>query len=77
MTFFWNVDEKNCKNDIQENYAQGLYSQNFLKQILKNFVTLGLKILRFYRPKVYFQSKYQKMVDVFSCKSKKIPIFYF
>jgi hypothetical protein len=30
---------------------QGGYSQNFLRQILKIFVTLGLNILRFYRPK--------------------------
>ncbi len=37
---------------------EGGYSQNFLRQILKIFVTLGLNILRFYRPKVFLQSKY-------------------
>jgi hypothetical protein len=36
----------------------GGYSQNFLRQILIIFVTLGLKILRFNGPKVFFQSKY-------------------
>ncbi len=34
------------------------YSQNFLQQTLKIFVTLDLNILRFYRQKVPFKSKY-------------------
>ena len=37
---------------------QGGNSQNFLKQSCKIFVTLGLKILRLLRLKVYFWSRY-------------------
>ncbi len=37
----------------------GPYSQNFFRQIVKIFITLGLHILRLYRPKAFFQSKYQ------------------
>jgi hypothetical protein len=38
---------------------QGGYSQNFLRNFFLIFLTLGLSILRFYRPEVFFQSKYQ------------------
>ncbi len=40
---------------------QGGYSQNFLRQILKIFITLGLNILRFYRPKVFFKANISKV----------------
>ncbi len=42
-------------------YYQGGYSQNFLIQILKIFVTLGLIILKFYRPKVFFKANISKV----------------
>ncbi len=54
--------------------ALGGYSQNFLRQILKIFVTLGLNILRFYRLKVFLQQILVKF-DVVYNKSDKIPIF--
>ena len=47
--------------DYINNLAQGGYSQNFLRQILKIFVTLGLNILRFYRPKVFFKANISKV----------------
>jgi hypothetical protein len=37
----------------------GGYSQNFLRKFVKIAVTLGFNSLRFYRSKVFFQSKYQ------------------
>ncbi len=39
----------------------GGYTQTFLRQILKIFVTLGLDILRFYRPKVFFKANISKV----------------
>ncbi len=39
----------------------GGYSQNFLRQILKIVVTLGLNILRFYRPNVFFKANISKV----------------
>jgi hypothetical protein len=40
---------------------QGGYSQNFLRQILKIFVTLGLNILRFYGPKGFFKANISRI----------------
>jgi hypothetical protein len=48
------------RNHIADNY-QGRYSQNFLKQILEIFVALGLNILRFYRPKVFFKGNISRV----------------
>jgi hypothetical protein len=41
--------------------VQGGYSQNFLRQILKIFIILGLNILRFYGPKVFFKANISKV----------------
>ena len=40
----------------QSFFLQGGNSQNFLRQILNIFVTLGLNILRFLRLKVVFKA---------------------
>jgi hypothetical protein len=60
-----------CKKCILEQYVAvkepnlGPYSQNFLQQILKTFVTLGLNILRFYKPKAsVFSKQISVKVDV-------------
>ena len=50
-------------------------SQNFLRQICKIFVTLGLKILRLLRQKIVFNQISLK-VDVNYCKNHKLLIFY-
>ncbi len=42
--------------------------QNFLQQILKFFVFLGLNILIFCRQNVFFQSKYQKRLMISTIK---------
>jgi hypothetical protein len=42
------------------NGCQGWYSQNFLRKFVKIAVTLGLNILRFYRPKVFFKANISK-----------------
>ncbi len=47
-----------------------------LRQILKFFVTLGLNILRFYRPKVFLLKQILVKVDVKYYKTNKIPIVY-
>jgi hypothetical protein len=39
----------------------GGYSQDFVRQILKIFVNLGLNILRFYKPKVFFKANINKV----------------
>jgi hypothetical protein len=39
----------------------GGYSQNFLSKFLKISVTLGLNILSFYRPKVFFKANISKV----------------
>ncbi len=50
--------------------------KNFLSQILKIFVTLGINILRFYRPQAFFSKQVSVKVDVIYYKGSKIPIFY-
>jgi hypothetical protein len=57
--------------------GQGPYSKNFLQQILKIFVTLGLNILKFYRSNVCFSWQISLKVDIIYYKSNKIPIFMF
>jgi hypothetical protein len=56
---------------------QGPNSQNFLRQILKIFVTLGLNILRFLYTKSIFSKQISLKIDIVYYKSNKIPIFMF
>jgi len=55
---------------------QGGNSQNFLGKFVRFFVTVGLKILRFFKLKVYFETDIKLKGDVNCCINYKLPIYY-
>jgi hypothetical protein len=58
-----------------EMYREGRNSQNFLGKFVRFFVTLGLKILIFFRLKVLFEADFIKKC-VNYCINHRVPIFY-
>jgi hypothetical protein len=59
----------------RKNTNPGEYSQNFLGQFVRFFVTLGLKIMRIFRLKVFLKQMSLKG-DVNFCINHKEPIFF-
>jgi hypothetical protein len=59
---------------IWQDMVHGGCSQNFLRQILKIFVTVGLNILRFYRSKVFLKQISVKMI-LYTIKKIKYLLF--
>jgi hypothetical protein len=59
---------------ISDNLLGG-YSQNFLRKFVKISITLGLNILRFYRPEVFFTANISRVWCLYY-KGNKISIFY-